>query len=77
SNVLSHKATSHQKNSGTLFCAVNINEVKIFARPAQNHCVLGLVVPIILFCYCFFDLPALGIDGRSSVKPVSFQSKLA
>nr|WP_315419757.1 hypothetical protein [uncultured Pedobacter sp.] len=26
---------------------------------------------------CFFDFPALGIDGRSSVKPVYFQSKLA
>jgi hypothetical protein len=68
--MCSPQALSHQKNSGTLFCAVNIEEFKVFSRSAQNHCVLGLAMPIVLFCYCFFDFPALGIDGRSSVKPI-------
>ncbi len=33
---------------------------------ARNHCVLGLVLPLVILCSCFFDLAGTG-DWRSSL----------
>ena len=53
-------STSKKQRHYVLFaCAL----WKLVLQWTQNHLVLGLILLFVLLCSCFFDFPALGIDG--------------
>jgi len=64
------------KNSGTSFCLL-VFKWKIVQTWTQNHCVLGLVEPFVLFCSCFLISTAPGIDSVLRTEQWFFKARLA